>query len=113
MQNQELRNSIKKLISKKLSSSNITHKDIHIEKIIAITNYFKSVGRNVSYGMITDFICSKQNRMIVLQNGLDKVLDSLPKMKMLPIINKNKQGRNCLCNCGSGLKYKKCCYGKK
>lgn len=32
--------------------------------------------------------------------------------KQAPIINKNKVGRNDPCPCGSGKKYKKCCYPK-
>lgn len=28
------------------------------------------------------------------------------------LVSKKKQGRNTMCNCGSGKKYKKCCEGK-
>ena len=31
------------------------------------------------------------------------------KKALKPIVNSNKIGRNELCSCGSGKKYKKCC----
>jgi preprotein translocase subunit SecA len=34
------------------------------------------------------------------------------EIKQVPLINKNKVGRNDPCPCGSGKKYKKCCYPK-
>ena len=34
------------------------------------------------------------------------------KLKKMPVRRKEKVGVNDPCPCGSGLKYKKCCYGK-
>jgi uncharacterized protein YecA (UPF0149 family) len=47
------------------------------------------------------------NNSCVSEEELDEnFTDTLPKV---PIKNENKIGRNDLCTCGSGKKYKKCC----
>lgn len=43
-------------------------------------------------------------------NEEDSFLDSLPNPISKTIVNDNKIGRNDPCPCGSGKKYKKCCY---
>ncbi|GEM_PF-1148376 len=42
-------------------------------------------------------------------NKLSKLPEYNGKIVKTKIINENKIGRNSLCSCGSGKKYKKCC----
>jgi len=47
----------------------------------------------------------KKGERIRLSGGYKKYYEQL-------LIPKKQQGRNEKCNCGSGLKYKKCCLNK-
>ncbi len=107
------KDNLKKQISKSLATAGISHADIHLEQIISITNGYKDRGYKTSYGAVTDFICSDENRDILEDTGLDKLLQAMPNIKLGTITGGNKVGRNELCPCGSEKKYKKCCLNEK
>lgn len=46
------------------------------------------------------------------KNNIDKYTDTDVFQKIKPITNVKKVGRNDICSCGSGKKYKKCCENK-
>lgn len=100
---------IKAQISSLLGKAGIPHTDGHVEQIIHITNGFKDNGYKISYGKVAEFISSQENRDILEDIGLDKVLKSMPYMKLGTITKEKKQCRNEACGCGSGKKFKKCC----
>lgn len=59
---------------------------------------FDSTFSEADYSMIND-----------LQNSIDEHMITEVPIKRQPYINENKTGRNELCPCGSGKKYKYCC----
>lgn len=61
------------------------------------------------------FVGNEKEKIYLCQSHYKKMLKYRKKQrKNVPIVNESpKIGRNEVCPCGSGLKYKKCCMNKK
>lgn len=77
--------------------------DIYVEKI----NLVESVEKSMTWW---NCFSDKEEESSV---DYDKVFDAFQKIIEKDVVSYQKVGRNDLCPCGSGKKYKKCCWKKK
>ncbi|GAK96813.1 hypothetical protein JCM19294_1122 [Nonlabens tegetincola] len=84
-----------------------------LEKIEEVAAQCRANGwKNISSRYLAAILTSKYNLEQVLYNGLDDAILKVAGHHFGTIRKPVKPGRNSICLCGSGLKYKKCCHLK-
>ncbi len=96
-------------ISDQLTAANIPFTVTNLATIANLVKRYSNSGFNVTSNTIVDFLISNFKQG---EPNLKRIFADLHKMKLAPIKKTEKLGRNTLCLCGSGKKYKKCCLKK-
>ena len=106
-------NKVQRQIEDILKRNFISFKLQDVLLIIAITNQFNRSGYSLTDVDVTNFLVNKNNIKLIKENGLTKTIEAMKDMRLGSIIKTPQLGRNEKCNCGSGVKFKKCCLIKK
>lgn len=87
------------------------HKDPVIEYKFESFEMFEEMNRNIQSDVVRIILNTHidRNRMPQRQKVAEPVTASHGEEVRKPVVKRNKVGRNELCPCGSGKKYKKCC----
>lgn len=101
-----------KQIREIFGNAGIKHSDNDIRLMIATTNQFNRAGYKLTYNEVANFLCNDKNRKLIEKDGISRTIEAMASMRLGTIKRDAKIGRNEICPCGSGKKYKKCCIKK-
>jgi len=83
-----------------------------VNLLFDVTNTIYDRGHRYTYLEVADFATNETNKPHAQKMGITWVLKRIPLIKMPTIRRPKTPGRNEPCACGSGAKFKKCCYSK-
>lgn len=96
-------------ISKLLSETFIAHSNHDVNVIIELASRFNDHGFKTNGLGLAQFICQDHEAEKAKKLGLPSYLNHLRYIKFKPIKAQPTTGRNQMCPCDSGKKFKKCC----
>jgi len=106
-------NKVQKQIEAILNKNFVPFKLQDVLLIIAITDQFNRAGYKLTDVEVTEFLMNKKNMVLINKNGLTNTIEAMRNMRLGTIKVESKPGRNDVCSCGSGKKFKKCCINKR